>query len=86
VSQCGELSWEHTTTYNNSDEAITSAELPNEQLPTLQYIDGINLDIEDVDLVEYKPNVCKATGEWFLSEIDLAFIAEGCGVLGTGMF
>lgn len=36
------------------------------------------------DLENYTPEVNKATGEWFVSDIDLEFIAEGCGILGTG--
>lgn len=34
----------------------------------------------------YTPSVSKATGEWFVSPTDLAFIAEGAGVLGTGKY
>lgn len=33
----------------------------------------------------YRPNVSKITKEWLVSPIDLLFIAEGNGVLGTGM-
>lgn len=38
----------------------------------------------ELDLESYISEVSKATGEWFLSEIDLAFIAEGVGIFGTG--
>ncbi|ODN83362.1 hypothetical protein L202_01517 [Cryptococcus amylolentus CBS 6039] len=34
------------------------------------------------ELVEYKPKVIN--GEWFLSEIDIEWIATGCYILGTG--
>ncbi|KIJ29231.1 hypothetical protein M422DRAFT_37035 [Sphaerobolus stellatus SS14] len=36
-----------------------------------------------IDAWMYVPNV-NAQGEWFLSETDLEWIAEGCGILGTG--
>ncbi|KAI5468172.1 hypothetical protein BGZ63DRAFT_399694 [Mariannaea sp. PMI_226] len=41
-------------------------------------------DLFNIDLETYCPEVSRATGEWFVSEIDLEFIGEGCGILGTG--
>lgn len=38
----------------------------------------------DADLENYTPSVSKETGEWFLTETDLEFLGEGCGILGTG--
>lgn len=38
----------------------------------------------DTDLEHYVPDVSKKTGEWFVSELDLELIGEGCGILGTG--
>ncbi|RDA82422.1 hypothetical protein CP532_0843 [Ophiocordyceps camponoti-leonardi (nom. inval.)] len=35
-----------------------------------------------VDLATYRPDV--RAGVWYISEVDLEFIATGCGVLGTG--
>lgn len=43
----------------------------------------LDLDSQEMDYSTYQPEVSMA-GEWFISETDLAFIAEGCGVLGTG--
>lgn len=43
-----------------------------------------NFEKVEIDLETYIPNVSRDTGEWFLSETDLMFIAEGCGILGTG--
>ena len=43
-----------------------------------------NAELVDIDLEAYVPKVSKETGEWFLSETDLVFIGEGCGILGTG--
>jgi DUF917 family protein len=40
--------------------------------------------LTDPDLVSYKPKVSKLTGEWAVSAIDLAFIAEGVGIFGVG--
>jgi DUF917 family protein len=37
-----------------------------------------------VDLKSYVPDVSRETGEWYISETDLDFIGEGCGILGTG--
>lgn len=42
------------------------------------------LKVIEQELETYIPEVSKATGEWFVSEIDLAFIAEGVGIFGTG--
>jgi DUF917 family protein len=38
--------------------------------------------LEDVET--YEPQVVKETGEWIVSETDVAYISEGCGILGTG--
>ncbi|KAH9896950.1 DUF917-domain-containing protein [Cubamyces lactineus] len=38
---------------------------------------------QEVDIDEYKPTVLQ-NRTWKLSELDLEWIAEGCGVLGTG--
>lgn len=38
----------------------------------------------NIDLEQYVPDVSKETGEWFVSELDLELIGEGCGILGTG--
>ncbi|OKL56411.1 hypothetical protein UA08_08053 [Talaromyces atroroseus] len=40
--------------------------------------------LEDPHLEFYTPQICKSTKQWIVSEIDLAFIAEGVGILGTG--
>ncbi len=42
--------------------------------------------VKEIDIENYVPEVSKLTGEWYVSETDLQFIGEGCGVLGTGMF
>ena len=42
------------------------------------------LTMAEEEIETYIPEVSKATGEWFVSEIDLAFIAEGVGIFGTG--
>lgn len=38
----------------------------------------------DVDIETYTPHVSKETGEWYVSALDLEFMGEGCGILGTG--
>lgn len=52
--------------------------------------DALALHDMDVDLTAdskletYRPNVCASSKEWVVSETDVAFMAEGVGVLGTG--
>ncbi|KAF8496615.1 hypothetical protein JB92DRAFT_1056519 [Gautieria morchelliformis] len=36
-----------------------------------------------IDVEDYRPYI-NANEEWMLSELDLEWIAEGCGILGTG--
>ncbi|KZT25156.1 Hydantoinase/oxoprolinase [Neolentinus lepideus HHB14362 ss-1] len=38
---------------------------------------------EKIDIAAYRPTI-NEQGEWILSEIDLEWIQEGCGILGTG--
>ena len=38
----------------------------------------------DINLESYVPEISERTGEWFVSELDLELIGEGCGILGTG--
>ncbi|KEF51868.1 uncharacterized protein A1O9_12206 [Exophiala aquamarina CBS 119918] len=40
--------------------------------------------LDRASISTYRPNVSKATGEWYVSPTDLLFIAEGNGILGTG--
>ena len=42
------------------------------------------LGVVEQELETYIPEVSIVTGEWFVSEIDLAFIAEGVAIFGTG--
>jgi len=43
---------------------------------------GLDVSWTADHILEYKPSVKK--GEWFLSEIDLEWIAAGCYILGCG--
>ncbi|KAF8583161.1 Hydantoinase/oxoprolinase [Ramaria rubella] len=38
---------------------------------------------DGIDVEQYIPHI-NSKGEWILSEVDLEWIAEGCGILGTG--
>jgi hypothetical protein len=85
LSQIGELEWKrqdfkiplfiksfrHPVANNESPVHITSDALDHDPLT-------------DPDLINYAPKVSKATGEWFVSAIDLAFLAEGVAILGVG--
>lgn len=81
----GDLGWSERTNESPSlvkKEVIQRIENASSPLPSS------HVDLHDVllhpDLESYRPSVSKNTGEWFVSEIDLAFIAEGLAVLGTG--
>ncbi|KAM0185105.1 hypothetical protein ACHAPI_012300 [Fusarium lateritium] len=85
VRACGELDWKQVDLRAVDEDgcemethlSIETEASPEEPGGTSATVDG------DRDLNRYKPEVSKATGEWFIPETDLAFIAEGCGVLGT---
>ena len=58
--------------------------LPGQDVPGKALAQHSAAENDEVDYSSYIPRVSKSTGEWYVSETDLAFIAEGCGVLGTG--
>lgn len=83
--QCGELSWERSSKTAPSELTVdVTSDTEIEPESKLEKLCGLDAALEAVDLSKYRPEVSKASGEWFISEIDLEFIAEGCGVLGTG--
>ncbi|KAF7558031.1 hypothetical protein G7046_g5923 [Stylonectria norvegica] len=86
----GELDWNLgpsvivTKHVSSLTEHVEHAELDS----LVHETNGIHLSPEDlaseIDLDTYVPNVSNATGEWYVSDTDLDFIGEGCGILGTG--
>lgn len=62
---------------NQNGDAITHKETKDHKL------DNCAVDEKEVDIETYKPFVDE-NRVWFLSETDLAFIAAGCYILGTG--
>jgi DUF917 family protein len=67
--------------------AVPISEIATAETPRIdENIDLPNpiVEILEIDLETYVPNVSKETREWFVSETDLDFISEGCGILGTG--
>ncbi|KAJ9248981.1 hypothetical protein DTO207G8_7049 [Paecilomyces variotii] len=62
---------------NQNGDAITHKETKDHKL------DNSAVDEKEVDIEAYKPFVDE-NRVWFLSETDLAFIAAGCYILGTG--
>lgn len=74
---------EHSTSPCSVDLSTTSSETGDpsvvvDEMPMLEDELSVEYDVET-----YAPEVSK-TGEWFISELDLEFIGEGCGILGTG--
>ncbi|KAH8896141.1 putative hydantoinase/oxoprolinase [Thozetella sp. PMI_491] len=85
VRVCGDLGWERMAPRKpvNETKKRKDGSTSIEQLTDAELVDMDIVD-DETDFSTYVPEVSKDTGEWFLSKIDLAFIAEGCGVLGTG--
>ncbi|KAF4345368.1 hydantoinase oxoprolinase [Fusarium beomiforme] len=80
----GELEWSHSKT-----QAITdiNGQKRNGKRNTEDEESGSHVHNEGgdgLDLGSYVPDVSPKTGEWYISETDLDFIGEGCGILGTG--
>lgn len=92
--QVGDLAWKKTSEEDQSKteevavpefEAFDTATVPRERNESgAGSVQHSIAEIIQVDLETYIPDVSRATGEWFLSETDLVFIGEGCGILGTG--
>lgn len=80
----GELGRDHAITHKVS--VVKKATKPARKVLERQNhtLSRASIPVVEQDLESYIPEVSKATGEWFLSEIDLAFIAEGVGIFGTG--
>ncbi|RFU32808.1 hypothetical protein B7463_g3584, partial [Scytalidium lignicola] len=86
IKAVGELGWERqvidTETLINE---IHISPRTNGYHEEKVYDDYLECDpLADPNLRQYEPTVSKETGEWFLSEIDLAFISEGVCIIGTG--
>ncbi|CAM1505875.1 Fc.00g115120.m01.CDS01 [Cosmosporella sp. VM-42] len=93
VKATGDLEWRLDPMLRISEKIaviIDHVELQelNDTPVTPQETNGVHVPSDelglDVDLDKYVPDVSKETREWFVSEIDLEFIGEGCGILGTG--
>lgn len=84
--QCGELSWDQAARPDIIADFDGSSCRKTQSLVAAKVEEspGLQISQTDIDFSTYEPEVLKASGEWFVSEIDLAFIAEGCGILGTG--
>ncbi|KAF7552726.1 hypothetical protein G7Z17_g4114 [Cylindrodendrum hubeiense] len=86
----GELEWKLSTTTSPSETATPIIDFVefNEVEDGPADCNGVHIPSKELtssfDLDTYVPEVSDATGEWFVSEIDLEFIGEGCGILGTG--
>jgi N-methylhydantoinase A/oxoprolinase/acetone carboxylase beta subunit len=61
------------------EEEVEEGSKQHAELETQQSLLKPSLNI---DILNYRPNV--KNGVWYLSEVDLEFIASGTGVLGTG--
>lgn len=94
VDQVGQLGWQRPENPNPISE--TNGVVPAYfEEPSSASTKGLNTELETEAGIEVSPSaiadpslcvptVSKQTGEWFISETDLGFIAEGVGILGTG--
>ncbi|KAI0088853.1 DUF917-domain-containing protein [Irpex rosettiformis] len=84
VKAAGELSTD------TAPEALTASDEENE-FEAEKHGEGAKIALESIqdtvspklDIQAFKPSI-NNNREWVLSELDLEWIAEGCGVLGTG--
>ncbi|RFU74566.1 hydantoinase [Trichoderma arundinaceum] len=92
----GELEWKPQVK-GHVERSLNGTVHQNEAATNGSYIQPVNGTAEysnnhvplesmlfSIDLEQYVPDVSKETGEWFVSELDLELIGEGCGILGTG--
>ncbi|TFK90339.1 hydantoinase/oxoprolinase [Polyporus arcularius HHB13444] len=86
VKAAGELASQAVASLEDSSTiAAEQDDGPQEEEKHLSS-DGSAVDspsLEDIDIDHYKPTILPDR-RWKLSEVDLEWIAEGCGVLGTG--
>lgn len=61
---------------------IGSSEETEKQQASMNSYKTLTKPSMDIEIVSYRPAV--RDGTWFLSEVDLEFIASGTGILGTG--
>lgn len=80
--------WSGNAVPDEIDDANSNSNSPNENTTALPSTapdavpgETFSLDSAD-DILSYKPRV--QDNQWFLSEIDLEWIADGCYVLGCG--
>ncbi|KAI0938669.1 hypothetical protein AcV5_000296 [Taiwanofungus camphoratus] len=83
VKAAGDLAPEVVASISSSDTIFESTDFSdsNESEKT-----ALQDDIEDevqIDIEKYRPTILEDRS-WTLSELDLEWIADGCGVLGTG--
>ncbi|EMD31880.1 hypothetical protein CERSUDRAFT_109067 [Gelatoporia subvermispora B] len=83
VKAAGDLAPERIATVDGLDTATETGSDNLEILETEKVILEESEVSEEVDIEAYRPEV-RQDRIWSLSELDLEWIAEGCGVLGTG--
>ncbi|KAI0341454.1 DUF917-domain-containing protein [Trametopsis cervina] len=66
-----------------SDGNTTQGEIELDEVPKAVLKDVDRLSTTSIDIEAYRPAI-GSDRLWSLSELDLEWIAEGCGVLGTG--
>ncbi|KAK5175987.1 hypothetical protein LTR44_011456 [Exophiala sp. CCFEE 6388] len=91
VKAVGDLSWKWEGPDTGESDDVDNEETTVGQKATPNGAEKLDHDHESPleftihsNLSRYRSTVKAETGEWLVSETDLAFIAEGVGVLGTG--
>ncbi|THH01275.1 hypothetical protein EW026_g1378 [Hermanssonia centrifuga] len=85
VKAAGELSIDALVSDDVDNPAGDDAGASVEVAETQKLISAVTVEeeIESINIEEYRPSI-NSDRSWQLSELDLEWIAEGCGVLGTG--
>ncbi|PSR71578.1 hypothetical protein PHLCEN_2v12550, partial [Hermanssonia centrifuga] len=85
VKAAGELAIDALVSEDVDNPAGDDAGASAEVAETQKLISAVTVEeeIESINIEEYRPSI-NSDRSWQLSELDLEWIAEGCGVLGTG--
>ncbi|KZT70497.1 hydantoinase [Daedalea quercina L-15889] len=82
VKAAGDLAPEAVASVSTLDDALEDTQ-PDEYKEGDKTASDEVAEEEEIDIETYKPTI-RPNRSWVLSELDLEWIAEGCGVMGTG--
>ncbi|OCH93351.1 DUF917-domain-containing protein [Obba rivulosa] len=83
VKAAGDLSPENVASIDGLSSAMQTEDIHQDEVEGEKQALAESDDSITVDIETYKPEI-RHDRTWSLSELDLEWIAEGCGVLGTG--